>query len=159
MLTRPISTPCQPRSLLFQHCAEDQCFAKQYFFVLEATPVNWVHIRSWCHLFPILPHTPRNLFCSLLQPGSSPTSSVTPSGRSLLQNAKTGSECFSSLHPLHKHPYPRLSLTVERLFPSHLLLVLVLTADPPTNSLHTPGSSNFPELTPSCHSEGSRKRI
>lgn len=156
MLTRPISIPCQPGILLFQNCAEDQCFAKQHFSVLEATPVNWGHIGSRRHPSPSSTHSQKPFLfsCSL-----APRLSVTPSGSSSLQNTKTGSKCFSSLLPLHKHPYPRLSLTVERLLLSHLLLVLVLTANRPTNSLRAPGSSNFPELTPSFHSEGSRKRI
>lgn len=82
-------------------------------------------------------------FTVLFQLCSSPSPSAIPSERSSLENAQTGKGCSGFL-PLREHPYPRLlSLMVERMFPPHLLLVLVLTANPPINSLHSPGLPIF----------------
>lgn len=98
-------------------------------------------------------------FTVLFQPCSSPPPSAIPSERSSLENAQTGKGCSGFL-PLHEHPYPRLlSLTVESVFPFHLLLDLVLTANPSTNSLHSSGSSNLLELAPFFSSKVSRRRI
>lgn len=132
-------------------------FPTQHFCILGPllSTGHRVHIGFRWHSIPFF-HTLTLTFRVLFQPCSSPASSVTPSERSSLGNAKTG-KGFSSFLSLRKHPYPRL-LSL-RWFPSHPLHVLVWTAGPPTNSLHASGYSNLLELASSSHSEASRRRI